>query len=94
MGKIINQKSFKYFVWTPLGSRVNIKINFFSFPSLLSDVSSLILLPLFAMTPVGHQRQPFITGGKYATGINDTSGTSGFAAGVVDTGVVDTGGVP
>ncbi len=26
-GKIFNQKSFHYFVWTPLGSRVNIEIN-------------------------------------------------------------------
>ncbi len=28
-GKIFNQRSFKYFVWTPLGSRVNLKIIFF-----------------------------------------------------------------
>jgi hypothetical protein len=41
----------------------------------------------------------FATGGKFATGINDNSGTSGkFTAGVIDTsskfvtGVVDTGG--
>jgi hypothetical protein len=30
-GKYINQKTFNYFVWTPLGSRVNILINIFSF---------------------------------------------------------------
>jgi hypothetical protein len=28
MGKICNQKNFHYFFWTPLGSRVSIKINF------------------------------------------------------------------
>jgi hypothetical protein len=28
MEKIFNQKNFNYFVWTPLGSRVNIYINF------------------------------------------------------------------
>jgi hypothetical protein len=29
--KMFNQKTFDYFVWTPLGSRVNILINIFSF---------------------------------------------------------------
>jgi hypothetical protein len=29
MEKIFNQKSFHYFFWTPLGSRVSIWINFF-----------------------------------------------------------------
>ncbi len=36
------------------------------------------------------------TGGRFATGINKTSETDvqNFAAGVIDTGIVDTGGVP
>jgi hypothetical protein len=53
-----------------------------------------ILFPLFATGVID-------TGGKFATGINNTSKTGGkFAAGVVDadgnfaTGVVDTSGAP
>jgi hypothetical protein len=39
MEKIFNQKNFNYFVWTALGSRVNIYINFFlQVPFMLSAV--------------------------------------------------------
>jgi hypothetical protein len=44
MEKIFNQIGFHYFFWTPLDSRVSIKINF-SFKFIFS---SLILFPLFA----------------------------------------------
>jgi hypothetical protein len=64
MEKVFNQKSFHYFVWTPLGSRVD---KFF--PS-TSRVSSLILFPSFATGVVD-------TSGKFTAGVNDTSGTSG-----------------
>jgi hypothetical protein len=66
--KIFNQKSLNYLVWTTIGSRVNILI-FFSLSS-LSGVSSLILFPLFDTCVID-------TGGKFATGINNTTGTVG-----------------
>jgi hypothetical protein len=40
-GKIFNQKNFKYFIWTPLGSKV---VNF----CLEVQVCSLIFFPYFA----------------------------------------------
>ncbi len=52
----INQKSFNYFVQTPLGSIVKIKITLFPSSSLFG-VSSLMLFQLFA------------TGGKFTTGV-------------------------
>jgi hypothetical protein len=62
--------------------------------SSLSGVCSLILFPLFAAGIVD-------TGGKFATGVNNTRElVAKFATGVIDTGgkfaagVVDTGGAP
>ncbi len=57
--KIFNQKSFHYFCWTPLGSRVIIQINF-SFKFILSCQQFDIV--------------PNDTGGKFATGVVDTGG--------------------
>jgi hypothetical protein len=65
MEKIFKQKNFNNFVWTPLGSRVNIYINFCL--QVHFGVCSLILLPLFA-TGVND------TGGKFAAGVVDTGG--------------------
>jgi hypothetical protein len=62
MEKTFKQKNFNNFVWTPLGSIVNINIYNFLPSSSLLGVCSLILLPLFA------------TGGKFATGVVDTGG--------------------
>jgi hypothetical protein len=59
MEKTFKQKNFNNFVWTPLGSRVNIYINF-AFKFTLG-VCSLILLPLIAT-------------GKFAAGVVDTGG--------------------
>jgi hypothetical protein len=101
MKKIFNQKTFDNFIWSPLGSRGNIYINFLPSSS-LSGVCSLIWLQLFA-TGVND------TGGKFAASVVDTGGnfpplsltpmanlppvstTQGelvakFAAGVADTG--------
>jgi hypothetical protein len=74
MEKIFNQKNFNYFVWTALGSRVNIYKKIFS--SSFYVVSSLIIVTLFA-TGV------FDTGGKFAAGIVDTVGK--FATGINNT---------
>jgi hypothetical protein len=69
MKKIFNQKNFNNFIWSPLGSRGNIYLNFclqvHRFTS--SGVCSLILFQLFA---------PGVndTGGKFAAGVVDTCG--------------------
>jgi hypothetical protein len=65
MAKIFKLKNFNYFVWTPLGSRVNININFCL--QVQFYACSLILYPLFATGVVD-------TGGKFAAGIVDTGG--------------------
>jgi hypothetical protein len=70
--KSSNQKGFKYFVWTPLGSRVNLKKKISS----VSGVSCLILFPLFA-TGVNDASR------KFPTGVVDTSRK--FSPSVVDT---------
>ncbi len=66
MEKIFNQKNFNNFVWSPLGSRGNIYINFCLQVSLWG-VCSLKLFPLFA-TGVND------TGGKFAAGVVDCGG--------------------
>jgi hypothetical protein len=66
MEKIFNQKNFNNFIWSPLGSRGNVYINFLPSSS-LSDVCSLILFQLFA-TGVND------TGGKFAAGGVETGG--------------------
>jgi hypothetical protein len=63
MEKIFSQKSFKYFVWTPLGSRVKHKDAIFALMALLA-IGSLILFPLFA---TGHTD----TSGKSTAGVFD-----------------------
>jgi hypothetical protein len=67
MEKNFKQKNFNNFVWTPLGSRVNIYTYKFLPLSSLYGICSLILLPFFA-TGVND------TGGKFAAGVADTGG--------------------
>ncbi len=105
--KSFNEKSFKYFVWVvDLTYRY---LFFFKFTSRCKHWSSLVLFPLFATDVVDTLWQIYQwgswyqfatnildTGGKFATGINNTSGSSWkFTAGVVDgkfaTGVNNTG---
>ncbi len=79
MEKIFNQKNFNNFVWSPLGSRGNIYINF-------------CLQVYFQGSPAwycSHYLPPVSTTqgklvAKFATGVVDTGGK--FAIGVVDTG--------
>jgi hypothetical protein len=104
MEKTFKQKNFNL-VWTPLGSRVNIYINFCLQVHFKVSACSLILLPLFATGVVD-------TGGKFAAGVVDTvvnlppasltpvanlPPVSTMLAKMVEkfaTGVVDTGGAP
>jgi hypothetical protein len=80
MEKIFNQKIFNNFVWTPLGSRVNIYINIcLQVHFKVSALCSLILIPLFA-TGVNNTvwqicRQCPWNRWQFATGVNNTSGT-------------------
>jgi hypothetical protein len=107
MAKIFKLKNFNYFVWAPLGSRVNIYINFclqvqFKMTAALYCTH---YLPPVSLPPVSTTLAKLVekfaacvadTGDKFAAGVVDTG--SNFAAGVVDTGgkfatgVVDTGG--
>jgi hypothetical protein len=58
--KIFKLKIFNYFIWTPLGSRVNIYINFcLQVQCLQPDIVPIIFID---------------TGGKFAAGVVDTSG--------------------
>jgi hypothetical protein len=66
MEKIFNHKNYIFCVWTPLGSRVNIYINF-CLQVHFKVSSALRLFPLFATGVVD-------TGSKFAAGIVDTSG--------------------
>jgi hypothetical protein len=75
MAKNFNQTIFNYFVWTPLGSRVNIYINF----CLQIPVS---LTPVANLPPVSTTLAKLVA--KFAAGVVDTGGK--FAAGVIDTG--------
>jgi hypothetical protein len=82
MEKIFKQKIFNYFVWTPLGSRVNIYK--------LVQLTRAANLPLVSLMPCRWQLATGVvdsggkfaagivdTGGKFATGINNTSETGG-----------------
>ncbi len=92
-GKIFKQKMFNYFVWTPLGSIVNIYINFcfqvhFKISAAwycshyLCCCRCLVLLtPAANLPPVS--TTPTVSVAKFAAGVVDTSGK--FATGVVDT---------
>ncbi len=84
MEKIFNQKV-KYFVWTPLGSRDNIWINFF--PQFNFKVYAVWYcyhyFPLVLTTPAV-PACVVDTAGKFATGVVDTGGK--FAAGVIHSG--------
>jgi hypothetical protein len=72
MQKIFNHKSFNYFVWTPLGSRVNLYCRY-------------IFVFKFTLRSQQPDIVPIIA--KYSTVINNTSETGAkFASGVVDTG--------
>ncbi len=77
MEKIFNQKNFNYFVWTPLGSRVNIYVNF----CLQVHLNlSAVWYWFHYLPPVSCRRWQFTTaagiidtGGNFATSINNTS---------------------
>ncbi len=85
MEKTFNLKSFKYFVWTPLGRRVN-KYIFFSSSSLATGINNTsstcgkfaaVVIDTgdkFAINVV----DTFVidTGGKFATSVVDTGGTN------------------
>jgi hypothetical protein len=90
MAKIFKLKNFHYFVWTPLGSRVNIYTNF-CFQVQFKMTAALYCthyLPPVSLTPVNlppvsttlvklvEKFAPSVadTGGKFATGVVDTGG--------------------
>ncbi len=102
MEKTFNQKNFNNFVGTPLGSRVNIYINFcLQVPFMVSAAWYCChYLPPVSLTPVANSPPVSTTLAKmvekFATGVADTG--CKFATGVVDIGgnfaadVVNTGG--
>jgi hypothetical protein len=71
MEKIFNHKSFYYLVWTPLGSRVNLKYIFAFKFTLRSQQPNIV--PIYLLFAAGIVD----TGGKFAAGINTTSETGG-----------------
>ncbi len=88
--KIFNQKNFNNFVWSPLGSRGNININFclqVHFQVSAAWYCSHYLPPV-SLTPVANLPPVSTTQGelvaKFAAGVVYTGGK--FAAGVIDTG--------
>ncbi len=89
MEKIFKQKNFNNFVWAPLGSRVNIYINFclqVHFKVSAAWNCSHYLLPVSLtlvanLPPVSTAQGKLVA--KFAAGVVDTCGK--FAAGVVDT---------
>ncbi len=90
MEKIFSQKNFNNFVWSPLGSRVNIYIHFclqVHFQVSAAWYCSHYLPPV-SITPVANLPPVSTTQGelvaKFAAGVVDTGGK--FAAVVVDTG--------
>jgi hypothetical protein len=93
MEKIFKQKNFNNLIWVPLGSKVNIFINYCL--QVHFKVSAAWYCPHY-LPPVSTAQAEVVA--KFATGVVDTGGK--FAAGVVDTGsnfatgVVDTGGAP
>ncbi len=78
MKKIFNQKSLNYFVWTPLSSRVNLKIIVFLQAHFL-QYPQYDNVPIFAtgVVDTGGEFADSIddTGGKFANSINNTSVT-------------------
>jgi hypothetical protein len=66
--KSFNQKNFHNFVWTPVGSRVNIYLNF-AFKLTLRCLQPDIVPIIFHRCSVND------TGGKFAAGFVDTSCT-------------------
>jgi hypothetical protein len=89
--KIFNQKYFNYFVWTPLGRRINIYINFCLQVHFKVSAACSHYLP-----PVSTTQAELVA--KFDTGVIDTGGK--FDGGVVDTGgnfatgIIDTSGAP
>ncbi len=75
MEKILNQGSFKYLVWTPLGSRVNILIHFFFKFTLRCKPSDIVPIIFHRC----HWNQWQINcgchwnQGQFVTGVNDTT---------------------
>ncbi len=100
MEKIFNQKSFNYFVWTSLVSRVNLWISF-SFEFTLRCQYDIVPILCHQVVDINSK---FATGiadteGKFPIGIINTSGTGGkichrchWYQWQVSTSVVDTGG--
>jgi hypothetical protein len=102
MEKIFNQKNFNNFVWSPLGSRGNIYINFclqVHFQASAAGYCSHYLPPA-SLTPAANLPPVSLTPLANLPPVSTTQGVvvGKFAAGVVDTGdkfatgVVDTGG--
>ncbi len=79
MEKIFKQENFNPFVWAPLGSRVNIYINFCL--QVHFKVSAAWYCSHY-LPPVSTTQGELVA--KFAAGVIDTGGK--FAAGVVDTG--------
>jgi hypothetical protein len=97
MEKIFNHKKFNYFVWTPLGSRVNYYINFcLQVVDTIGKIATGVNSSPVSLTPVANLPQVLTTlaklVAKFDAGVIDTSGI--FAASVVDTGVNFAAGVP
>ncbi len=87
MEKTFKQKNFNNFVWTTLGSRINIYKNFCL--QVHFSVSAAWYCCHY-LPPVSTTQAELVA--KFAAGVVDTGGK--FATGVIDTGVVDTGGAP
>ncbi len=102
MAKTFKQKNFNNFVWTPLGSRVNIYINFC--PQVHFKLSAAWYcchyLPPASLTPVANLSPVSLTPAANLPPVSTTLAkmVEKFATGVADTGgkfatgVVDTGG--
>ncbi len=87
--KIFNQKNLNNFVGTPLDSRVNIYIHFCLHFNVAAAWYCSHCLPLVSLTPAATVSKTIVklvakvaasvvdTGGKFATGINNTSETNG-----------------
>jgi hypothetical protein len=90
MEKTFTQKNFNNFVWTPLGSRVNIYIHFclqvhfkvFAAWYCCHYLPPVSLTPVANLPPVSTTLAKMVE--KFATGVADTGAK--FATGVVDTG--------
>jgi hypothetical protein len=87
-GKNLQWEKFKYLVWTPLGSRVNIYLNFclqVHFKVSAAWYCSHYLPPVSwvaaGIVDTGGNFSTAVvdTGGKFATGVVDTSGTPSLA---------------